>query len=88
MVMLDGQIEFLWNLHEAPDGHLVSYIVMTCVVQTQVYDVVILIDSRSWIMSNDILMEPSLCWWKTLMNMHGHESIIETPLHVHLASCP
>ena len=44
MVMLDGKIEFLWNLHEAPDGHLVNYMVMTCVVQTQVNDVVMLID--------------------------------------------
>ena len=51
MVMLDGHIEFLWNLHEAPDGHLVSYMVMTCVVQTQVDDVVMLIVPWSWIMS-------------------------------------
>ena len=51
MVMLDDQIEFLWNLDKAPDGHLVSYIVMTCVVQTQVDDVVMLIDPWSWIMS-------------------------------------
>ena len=27
--MLDGQIEFLWNLYEAPDGHPISYMVMT-----------------------------------------------------------
>ena len=34
MVMLDRQIESLWNMYEALDGHLVSYMVMTCVVQT------------------------------------------------------
>ena len=49
--MLDGQINFLWNLHEAPDGHLVSYMVMTYVVQTQVDDVIMLIDPWSWIIS-------------------------------------
>ena len=29
MVMLDGHIESLWNLYEAPDGHPISYMEMT-----------------------------------------------------------
>ena len=27
--MLDGHIESLWNLYGAPDGHPISYMVMT-----------------------------------------------------------
>ena len=27
--MLDGRIESLWNMYEAPDGHLISYMEMT-----------------------------------------------------------
>ena len=74
MVMLDGQIEFLWNLHETPDGHLVSYI-MICVVQTMNW----WCGYVDWPMVMDhvdeILMEPLLCWWKPSVNMHGHGSI-------------
>ena len=66
---------FLWNLHEAPDGHLVNYIMMICVVQTTNW----WCGYVDWLMVmdhvDDVLMEPLLCWWKPSVNMHGHGSI-------------
>ena len=36
-------------------------------------DVVMLIDP--WKDVNDIFMEPLLCWWNPLVDVHGHGSI-------------
>ena len=64
VAMLDVQMKSLWNLYEALDGHLVSYMVMTCVCKPKVDDAVMLVDP--WTNVDNVLVEP---FYRTTMVM-------------------